>query len=245
MRRALAKRFSDAGLPFAAEDALDLVLGVSGLSRAEVVAGAELPDADALEAAALRRLQGEPVDRILGHRDFYGRRFSISGVLSPRGDTEVLLLAALEAVRDVDAPRLLELGTGSGALAVSILAERADARVTATDISEAALRTAAANAEAHGVDDRLTLLRSDWFAAVEGTFHAVLSNPPYIDDAAMEALSREVAEHDPDLALRGGADGLDAYRAIVPDARAHLVPGGWLGVEIGFDQIGRASCRER
>ena len=238
LRRALAGRFAAAGIPFAQEDALELVLGLSGLDRADLVAGAPVPEGleARLDAAAERRLKGEPVDRILGHRDFYGRRFAIDGVLSPRGDTEVLLLAALEAMRKVTAPRLLELGTGSGALAVSLLAERPDARVTATDISEAALRTAARNATAHGVEDRLALVRSDWFENVEGVFDAVLSNPPYIDDTAMADLPPEVARFDPDRALRGGPDGLDAYRAIVPGARALLAPGGWLGVEIGFDQ---------
>ena len=240
-KRFMARQFLEAGFPFPDEDALDLVLGVTGLSHADYAArGREFIDADTfarVRDAADRRLAGEPVDRILGYRDFYGRRFAIDGVLSPRGDTEVLLLAALEAVADVDAPRLLELGTGSGALAVSLLAERADARVVASDVSEDALATAARNAQAHGVSDRLSLARSDWFADLPAApVDAVLSNPPYITDEAMAALSPEVRLWDPELALHGGADGLTAYRIIVPGAAARLAPGGWLGVEIGFDQ---------
>ena len=239
-KRFLAAQFRAAGLPFAEDDALELVLGLSGLDHAQYLArGTEFLTTDALDAlrdAADRRLRGEPVDRILGYRDFYGRRFAIDGVLSPRGDSEVLLLAALGAVRDTPRPRVLELGTGSGALAVSLVAEHAGAQVTATDASPAALRTAQINARAHRADGRLRLLGADWWNGVEGVFDAVLSNPPYITDAAMTALPREVAAFDPPLALRGGADGLEAFRAIVPGAGRHLMPGGWLGVEIGFDQ---------
>ena len=241
-KRFLARQFREAGLPFPDEDALDLLLGLTGLSHADYVArGTDFVSAetfDALRRAADRRLAGEPVDRILGWREFDGRRFAIDNVLSPRGDTEVLLRAARQAVRDVPDARLLELGTGSGALAVSLLAERPDCRVTATDLSEDALRTAKRNADAHGVEDRLSLVRSDWFESLPGSarFDAVLSNPPYITTDAMARLSSEVADHDPHLALHGGADGLDPYRVIIPGARERLMPEGWLGVEIGFDQ---------
>ena len=240
-RRYLARTFEAAALPFAEEDALDLVLGLTGIDHADYIArGTEFISAEAFEAVRLaseRRLAGEPVDRILGWRSFYGRRFAIKGVLSPRGDTEVLLLAALDAVADTPSPRLLELGTGSGALAVTLACERNDAELLATDISDAALDMTEVNARAHGVDSRVERLRSDWFAQVpEQRFDAVLSNPPYITAAAMAALPGEVADHDPALALAGGTDGLDAYRVIVPGAREHLRPGGWLGVEIGFDQ---------
>ncbi len=240
-RRYLARTFEASALPFAEEDALDLVLGLTGIDHAEYIArGTEFISEDAFERvrqACERRLAGEPVDRILGWRDFYGRRFAIDGVLSPRSDTEVLLLAALEAVADTPSPRLLELGTGSGALAVTLACERKDARLLATDISDAALSTAGVNARAHGVEARVERLRSDWFADVPAQpFDAVLSNPPYITAAAMASLPGEVADHDPALALAGGTDGLDAYRIIIPGARACLRPGGWLGVEIGFDQ---------
>lgn len=240
-KRAMAKQFAAAELPFAEEDALDLLLGLTGLTHADyVMNGAVLIPAaqcDALNAATVRRLAGEPVDRILGWRDFYGRRFTIENVLSPRGDTEVLLLAALSAVDDMPAPSLIDLGTGSGALAISLLCERPDATLLATDRDADALATARRNAEAHGVKDRLTLLHADWFNPLPASpVDAILSNPPYITTTAMAALDPEVSAHDPDGALHGGPDGLDPYRTLVPGARAFLRQGGWLGVEIGFDQ---------
>ena len=234
-------QFERAGLPFAGEDALDLLLGLSGLSRTDYVLRGNdyaTPDQlDRLRQATDQRLAGKPVDRILGWREFYGRHFAIDNVLSPRGDTEVLLLAALNAVRALEAPRLLDLGTGSGALAISLLCERPDATAVATDVSEAALTTASRNADALGVSQRLTLIQSDWFDAVPGeTFDAVLSNPPYITSEAMGQLDREVARHDPELALHGGEDGLTPYHRIIPEAARCLAPEGWLGVEIGYDQ---------
>lgn len=241
IKRAMAQQFAAADLPFADEDALDLLLGLSGLTHADyVMTGAAPVPAEhrqALNAATDRRLNGEPVDRILGWRDFYGRRFAVDHVLSPRGDTEVLLLAALTAIRDIKAPSLIDLGTGSGALAVSLLCERPNATGLATDRDPAALRTARRNAKAHGVTDRLTFLQSDWFNDLPARpVDAILSNPPYITTAAMAALDREVSAHDPDGALHGGVDGLDPYRILIPGARAFLRPEGWLGVEIGFDQ---------
>lgn len=237
----MEKQFESAGLPFAGEDALDLVLGLTGLSRTDyVLRGHEVATSEqmeALRAATDRRLANKPVDRILGWREFYGRRFEIDNVLSPRGDTEVLLLATLDAIKSVPAPHILDLGTGSGALAISLLYERPDARAVATDISEAALMTARRNAQALGVSDRLTLIQSDWFEEVpDAFFHAVLSNPPYITSAAMGELDADVAQHDPELALHGGEDGLIPYRQIVPAAERFLASNGWLGVEIGYDQ---------
>lgn len=240
-KRVIARQFAAAGLPFADEDALDLLLGLTGLNQTDfIIRGTEpvpIEQMNTLRHGAERRLAGDPVDRILGWREFYGRRFVIDDVLSPRGDTEVLLLAALEAIRDVEAPRLLDLGTGSGVLAISLLCEREDTMATATDCEANALRTTRVNAEALKVSDRLETLQSDWLAALPSNpFDAILSNPPYITSNAMTALEREVAEHDPVGALHGGRDGLDPYRIIVPGARDYLRPGGWLGVEIGFDQ---------
>lgn len=240
-KRVIARQFAEAGLSFADEDALDLLLGLTGLSQTDYVLRGTDPVSpehlDALRLGAERRLAGDPVDRILGWREFYGRRFAIDDVLSPRGDTEVLLLAALDAVCDIDTPRFLDLGTGSGALAISLLCERPDATAVAIDCEATALQTTHLNAKALNVSHRLETLQSDWFTALPVTpFDAVLSNPPYITSNAMTALEREVAEHDPVGALHGGRDGLDPYRIIVPGARDYLRPGGWLGVEIGFDQ---------
>jgi len=237
----MAQRFKAADLPFADEDALDLLLGLTGLSRSDYVMNGlqtmRVGQFDLVNKASERRLAGEPVDRILGWREFYGRRFAIDKVLSPRGDTEVLLLAALSAVEDIPNPTLIDLGTGSGALAISLLCERPEAAALATDRDADALNTARRNGETHEVMSRLNLLQSDWFNAVPNTtVDAILSNPPYITTTAMAALDREVLAHDPDGALHGGEDGLDPYRILIPGARHYLRPSGWLGVEIGFDQ---------
>jgi release factor glutamine methyltransferase len=240
-KRLMTQQFKAADLPFAEEDALDLLLGLTGLSHTDYVmngTNALSPEQfSALRNAASRRLSGDPVDRILGWREFYGRRFVIDNVLSPRGDTEVLLLAALTAVQDMPNPTFIDHGTGSGALGISLLCERMDAAALATDLAADALKTAQMNAEAHRVTDRLTLLQSDWFDAVpDRKVDAILSNPPYITTRAMTGLDREVSDHDPDGALHGGEDGLDPYRVLIPNARGYLKPSGWLGVEIGFDQ---------
>ena len=240
-KQVMTRQFKAADLPFADGDALDLLLGVTGLARTDYILrgtdGVPPEQLDMLRLATERRLAGEPVDRILGWRDFYGRRFAIDDVLSPRGDTEVLLLAALRALQAVASPRLLDLGTGSGAIALSILCEREDATAVATDLNMNALETTRRNADALGVSHRLETIISDWFSALTSTrFDAVLSNPPYITSDAMTRLETEVADHDPVSALHGGIDGLDPYRVIVPGARDYLRPGGLLGVEIGFDQ---------
>ena len=247
-KRFLQKQFENAGLDFAEEDARDLVLAITGLNPVDYMTRGtdyltEVQSTRLFDAAS-DRLSGTPVDRILGWREFFGRRFTLSpDGLSPRADTEILLLAALEAIRTIAAPQCLDLGTGTGALAISLLCERRDAAVLATDISQAVLGLCQLNAERHNLGDRLQWLQSDWFDALEqrSRFDAILSNPPYISAEAMDALEREVSDHDPKLALYGGPDGLDAYRAIIPQARAYLKPGGWLGVEIGFDQAERVS----
>ena len=240
----MSREFDVAGIPFADEDALDLLLGMSGLSQSDYVMRGmdDVPSelAERLRHAVARRLAGEPVDRILGWRDFYGRRFAIDNVLSPRGDSEVLLIAALNAVQQSSgtaSPNGLELGAGSGALSITLLCECDRLTMTATDISEAAVRISARNAQTHGVADRLTVRQADWLEdSPEAAFDIVLSNPPYITRSAMATLSRDVADFDPPLALDGGPDGLDAYRRIIPNAPRVLASEGWLGVEIGYDQ---------
>ena len=175
----------------------------------------------------------QPVAQIVGFRDFWAHRFKVTrDTLDPRPETEVLVATALEGpVR-----RLLDLGTGSGAIAVSIAAERPEATGLATDISPAALDVARGNAQAVGVGDRLELAVSDWFAAVDGVFDLIVSNPPYIAEAEMAALAPEVREWEPRIALTPGGDGLDGYRAIASGAVSHLTPGGRLLVEIGPSQ---------
>jgi len=192
-----------------------------------------------LDIAVRDRLRRRPVSQIIGRRAFWRHDFIVTGdVLDPRPDTETLVETALAA----PFARILDLGTGSGAIAVSLLADRPTARGVATDLSDPALAVARRNAEAIGVSDRLDLLRSDWFSAVSGRFDLIVSNPPYIAAAEMAALAPEVREWEPRMALTPGGDGLDAYRAIAAGAPAHLTPGGRLMVEIGPTQAAAVSA---
>lgn len=240
-KRFLMTQFREAGLDTPDLDARLLVMAATGFSHTDMIArGTEFPSADVLEIIAdyaARRLAGEPVDHIVGHREFYGRRFKVSkDVLSPRPETEMLIDAATEFLKGKAKPHILDLGTGSGAIAISILAEIEEARGEAVDVSGSALNIAKENAAAHKVDDRLTFLEGSWFAPVSGRYDIIVSNPPYITAAAMEELEIDVKAFDPDLALSGGDDGLTAYRAIISQAASHLKPAGLLLFEIGYDQ---------
>ena len=238
--REIAARLEDAGKPNPDSEAREIVMRALGLSRealitraADGVAAEELGE---INAILERRLAGEPLDHIIGEREFFGRAFRITpDVLSPREDTELLVRTTLSELSATEAPRVLDLGTGSGAIAITLLAERPDMSAVAVDISPYALLVAEENAQAHRVSDRLDLMEGSWFDHVEGRFDAIVSNPPYITDAAMESLEREVRDFDPALALAGGPDGLDAYRVIVGRACAHLQPGAPLLLEIGYD----------
>lgn len=240
-KRFLSEQFRHAGLDMADEDARDLVLAVTGFSFTDfALRGTEFltPEQfDLIKDYADQRLGGAPVDAILGWREFYGRRFTVTkDVLSPRGDTENLVDCALHALKTVNAPRLLDLGTGSGAVLLTLLAERQEAKGIAADISDDALAVAKANARDLDLISRVEFIKSDWFSEIEGRFDLIVSNPPYITDAAMETLARDVLDYDPDLALRGGPDGLKPYHIILQEAELYLKEGGACWVEIGFDQ---------
>ncbi|RYG93202.1 peptide chain release factor N(5)-glutamine methyltransferase [Loktanella sp. IMCC34160] len=181
---------------------------------------------------ATRRAGGTPMSHILGHRDFWGRRFEVTAdVLDPRPETETLIAAALA----VPFASVLDLGTGSGCILLTLLAERLPARGLGADLSDAALAVARRNAAALGVADRARLIRSDWFAEISGSFDLIVSNPPYIAAEEMPALAPELS-FEPRMALTDERDGLTAYRAITAGAGAHLTPGGRLMVEIGWQQ---------
>lgn len=181
-----------------------------------------------------RRSAKEPVSRILGRRQFWGRDFKVTPeVLDPRPETESLIAAALDGPV---AERLLDLGCGSGIIAITLLAEWGHAQGVATDISPACLDVAAQNAKTHGVSNRLQFVQSDWFQKVQGTFDLILSNPPYITDEEMADLAPEVALHDPHLALTPGGNGLASYIAIAEKAAHHLSASGRVFVEIGWQQ---------
>ncbi len=242
-KRALTEAFEDAGIPFAENDAGEIIEAATRLDRtAIIIRGMEplTPDVSAtINDYMNRRLSGEPVDHILGWREFYGRRFQISkDVLSPRADTETLIRGALQRL-DKNAPQhLLDLGTGSGAIGLTLLAETEHTQLLATDLSAGALNIAAANAQSLSLQSRTKFVKGAWWDAVPNTarFDMILSNPPYISNDAMKGLETEVLRFDPDLALRGGDDGLDAYRLILAGAKEYLSDAGWLGFEIGFDQ---------
>jgi len=189
-----------------------------------------------------RRLQGEPVAYILGRREFYGLEFQVSpAVLIPRPDTELLVELALEHIPDSAPCRVLDLGTGSGAVAVTLAHLRPMAEVVAVDASKAALEVAAENARCYGAKN-MTLKEGDWYSGLAGeSFDVIVSNPPYIAQGDSH-LQQGDLRFEPASALASGPDGLDDIRRIVADAPAHLKPGGWLLFEHGWDQAAR--CRE-
>ncbi|MEZ5937239.1 MAG: peptide chain release factor N(5)-glutamine methyltransferase [Hyphomonadaceae bacterium] len=241
--REAAQRLSAGGVENAPREARLLLAHALGVDPVEVIGR----DMDAVDGAALtvfedavtRRLSGEPVSRIRGWKEFYGRRFEVSdAVLDPRPETELLVEFATKHLPP--GGRLLDLGTGSGAIICSVLAERPDVQGVGVDLSPAALAMASRNAERLGVGERAVFVAGGWDAA-PGPFDIVVSNPPYIPSSEIAGLDREVREHDPLLALDGGPDGLAPYRAIAGLAGALLVPGGRLAVEIGAGQADAVS----
>ncbi|PZX17511.1 [protein release factor]-glutamine N5-methyltransferase [Palleronia aestuarii] len=232
-----AAALARAGIEGAPRDARHLLAFAAGISRDRLTLVADEPATPDIvtrfDAAIARRAARCPVSRILGRRDFFGREFEITeDVLDPRPETESLVLLALER----RPRRILDLGTGSGCLLATIVAETSGATGLGTDISDAALDVARRNAAAVGVADRTEWRLSDWFGAVTGRFDLVVSNPPYIAAADLPGLAEEVRDHDPFGALSPGEDALAAYRAILSGARHHLDPDGALLVEIGAEQ---------
>ena len=186
-----------------------------------------------LEKLILRRINREPISKILGRRDFWGRTFSINeNVLDPRGDTETLI----DFVIEKPVKSVLELGTGSGAIAITLACEWKEVHVTAVDISEDALLLAKFNAEKFNVQNKIHFLKSDWYGSVKGLFDLIISNPPYIGLAEQDELSAEVIKYDPEIALFAGRDGLDAYKKIIPNLPKFLKPDGFVALETGASQ---------
>jgi release factor glutamine methyltransferase len=215
-----------------------LLCHATGLSRVQLITRAEqaldAEQAARLEALVQRRLAGEPIAYIVGKREFFGLDFEVSeAVLIPRPDTELIVELAIERLPPQG--RLLDMGTGSGAIAVSVAHARPDAAVTALDLSDEALAVARRNAANHQA--RVRFLRSDWFSALDAgdSFELIASNPPYIA-AGDEHLSQGDLRFEPAGALTDHADGLSALRAIVDGSPRHLVRGGWLLMEHGYDQ---------
>ncbi|MGH6855366.1 MAG: peptide chain release factor N(5)-glutamine methyltransferase [Aestuariivirga sp.] len=233
------RKLADGGCESAVLDARLLLQGASGLRHEDMIAD---PDRQIGAAAAAnfhrmvaRRLTHEPVSRILGWREFYGRIFKVTpAVLDPRPDTETLIEEALKHMKPH--ARILDLGTGSGAIVLTLLAECAGATGVATDLSAAVLAVAGENALRLGLAGRLTLIHCNWFEGVAGEFDIIVSNPPYIPLSEIARLPFNVRGFDPPQALDGGPDGLEAYRRLAVGAGARLAPGGLVLVEIGAGQ---------
>jgi release factor glutamine methyltransferase len=185
-----------------------------------------------------KRAEGMPVAYLVGYREFYSLPFAVTpAVLIPRPETETLVLQALGVMRGMESPRVLDVGTGSGCVAITLAKQHKTARITAVDTSSAALEIALGNAKKHGLADRVTFVEGDLFAPVAGQmFDVIVSNPPYIADAEFANLDKGVRDFEPRTALAGGPEGLSFYRRIAAAARAHLSPGGAILVEIGATQ---------
>jgi release factor glutamine methyltransferase len=244
-RKALTDMFRDAGLDSPDADARLLIAEALDIGRTELMVNGDravMPDqVRAIDALAQRRLAREPVARILGRKEFWSLPLQVStAVLVPRPETETIVEAALDFIvrggLRMEVLRILDVGTGSGALILALLKELEHARGTATDISAAALAVARANAESLDLAARCNFVECNIADGVAGPFDLIVSNPPYIVQAEIATLEPEVRDHDPKLALDGGSDGLDAYRAIARDALRLLAPGGRLIVELGAGQ---------
>ncbi len=235
-------RLRDAGIDEPRLDATLLLCAAQGIGRTALISAPEAPlaadEAAAFAAMVARRAAHEPVSRILGHREFWSLDFRLSAAtLDPRPDSEILVEAVLDRLDDRARPwRLADLGTGSGCLLLTLLHELPQARGLGIDRAPGAVAMAAENAAMLGLAGRAAFREGDWLGGVTDTFDVVLSNPPYIASAEIATLAPEVRLHDPQGALDGGADGLDAYRALLPQAAARLAPGGLCAVEIGHDQ---------
>ena len=235
--RAAIPRLRAADVPDAPRDARILLAHATGIAPDRLTL--HLPDTISpqavlrFDAAVTARANRQPLSQITGQRLFWGRSFRVTpDVLDPRPETEILVAAALEK----PFAQLLDLGTGSGAILLSCLAECPLATGLGTDISEAALAVARQNAADLGLSHRARFRLSDWCGSVAGRFDLILSNPPYLAAAEMAGLSPEVHDWEPHLALTPGGDGLDAYRRIAREAPDHMTPGGRLMVEIGPTQ---------
>jgi release factor glutamine methyltransferase len=221
-----------------------LVAAALGLPAARVLSEPERPLTPAelvtVSGYMARRAGREPVSRILGERDFYGRTFAISpATLDPRPESETAIEAVLGLVREEGwAPpslRILDVGTGTGCLLLTLLSELDGALGTGTDIGAAALAVARANAQRLGVADRASWLTADALETVSGPFHILVSNPPYVRTGDIAELEPEVCNFDPEVSLDGGVDGLSVYRRLAPSI-ASVVPHGWVVLEVGYDQ---------
>ncbi|MBI1685087.1 peptide chain release factor N(5)-glutamine methyltransferase [Caulobacter hibisci] len=236
------ERLKEAGIDQPAIDARLMLEVAAGVSRTDIITD-PYRELTAEQVATLddyleRRARREPVSHIIGRKGFWKILLSVTkDVLTPRPETEVIVDEVLKAFPETMAFNMLDLGVGSGSMLLAILAERPAAKGLGIDISEEALAVARENAANLDLDGRVALMRGDWTTGLgDASFDVVVSNPPYIPTAHIDTLEPEVRDHEPRLALDGGADGLTAYRALAPEVLRVLKPGGLFCVEIGFDQ---------
>ncbi|HKU77709.1 MAG TPA: peptide chain release factor N(5)-glutamine methyltransferase [Pyrinomonadaceae bacterium] len=240
--REATRELKDAGVPEARREAGSLLSFVLGKDRTFLISHAE----DSVDENSLARFRefverrggGEPLQYITGVQDFYGREFRVTpDVLIPRPETELLVEATLQIVGE--APLICDVGTGSGCIAVTLLCEIVNARAVAIDKSPAALAVAKINAQDYSVADRTLFVVSDCFESLDSRdyqFDLIVSNPPYVTEAALEGLQREVRDHEPLMALSPGGDGLNVIRRLINEGPAFIKPNGHMLMEIGFDQ---------
>lgn len=246
--RVAQRALAAAGVEGPAREARLVVSAASSLPTAEIIVRPEQPLApgvrERLDAMLARRCAHEPLSRILGEREFYGRRFTLSpATLDPRPDSETLIEAVLGIAEREDwngrPIRILDVGTGTGCLLLTLLAELPMATGLGTDVSEEALATAAGNAVSLGLGERAAFARHDALEGIEGWFDLVISNPPYIASGEIDGLSPEVRDFDPLAALDGGVDGLGIYRRIA--AGLERILRGWVVFEVGASQADAVS----
>jgi len=242
-----SRKLAAAGVESSHLDAQLLMAAAAGVAREAVVTGSiELSPAilKKFDALIARREKREPLAYIVGHKEFYSLEFEVTpAVLIPRPETEFVVTAALECVAGKADARVLDIGTGSGAIAIAIAVNAPRAQITTVDISEDAIAVASRNARRHRVEGRVTLRRGDCFQMLDGgasleTFDAIVSNPPYLDDAEIASLDPEVHRFEPRIALNGGATGLDILQRITSGAREHLATNGELILEMGVGHAG-------
>lgn len=234
------KQFRDAGISTPELDARFLLQDLFELSDTDFLSSdADLTSIQMMvgQSAVQRRLNGEPISRILGYKEFWGRRFHLSpATLDPRPDTETLIEAVLS--HEWNAPKILDLGTGTGCILLTLLHEIRGSTGVGVDLSSEACETAKTNAKNHNLDSRVRIQNASWTDSLEGKFDLIVSNPPYIPSGIIPTLSEEVQNHDPILALDGGEDGLEPYKILLSNLKKFLEPRGLVFFEIGQGQEG-------
>lgn len=237
----IRQRFEEAGIDSPDLDARLILKSVLKVSDADFISCSDIivtpADREKIDSMVRRRLEGEPVSRILGIREFWGLPFKVTqDVLDPRPDTETIIEVTVRKFKDNPPRNILDLGTGSGCILIALLHEFPEAKGVGTDISQDALEVAGENAKTNNVLNRADFIWSNWGESVEESFDLIVSNPPYIQNQEITNLSKEVKNFDPILALDGGEDGLQAYKSIFTEIKILLNPDGAGLFEIGYDQ---------